>query len=74
MIKKMGPEIMPEPQVGGKFMSGLLAITKAATTGASMLSDGDLTKVSRKAFKNYLGHFPAGSSYNCGEHYRQLLC
>ena len=34
MIKKMGPEVMPSPQVGGKLMSGLLRLTRAATSGA----------------------------------------
>mmetsp|Transcript_31291 Transcript_31291/g.41405 ORF Transcript_31291/g.41405 Transcript_31291/m.41405 type:complete len:90 (-) Transcript_31291:442-711(-) len=73
MLKKMGPEVMPSPQVGGKFMSGLLRLTRAATTGVSMVSDEDISKISHEGFKNYLGHFPAGTSYMCSEHYRQIL-
>lgn len=63
MLKKMGPELMPSPQVGGKFMSGLLALTRAANAGVSMVSDENITRMSAEGFKNYLGHFPAGSSY-----------
>ena len=63
MIKKMGPEIMPSPQVSGKFMSGLLMLTRAATTGVQTFSDEDTSKISPEGFKNYLGHFPAGTSY-----------
>lgn len=70
MLKKMGPEVMPSPQVSNKFMSGLLALTRAATTGVSIISDEDTSKMSAEGFKNYLGHFPAGTSFKCGDHYR----
>ncbi len=51
-------------------MSGLLTLTKAATASVSMFSDDDVAKISAEGFKNYLGHFPAGTSFMCGEHYR----
>lgn len=70
MVKKMGPEFMPSPQVGGKFMSGLMSLTRAATTATAIASDTDITKLSAEGFKNYLGHFPAGTSFNCVEHFR----
>ena len=61
---------MPEPQVGNKFMSGLLQLTGAAKKGMGLISDEDPTKLSQEAFKNYLGHFPAGTSFMCADHYR----
>ena len=69
-MRKMGPEMMPEPQVGNKFMSGLLQLTGAAKKGMGLISDEDPTKLSQEAFKNYLGHFPAGTSFMCADHYR----
>ena len=72
-MKKMGPELMPEPQVGSKFMSGLLRVTGAAKKGMGLISDEDPTKLSQEGFKNYLGHFPAGTSFQCADHYRQML-
>jgi pimeloyl-ACP methyl ester carboxylesterase len=72
VLKKMGPCVMPDQQVGGKFMSGLMRLTGAATKGAAMMSDEDPTLCSQEGFKNYLGHFPAGTSFQCMDHYRQL--
>ena len=72
-MRKMGPEMMSEPQVGGKFMSGLLRVTGAAKKGMKLTSDEDPTKLSQEGFKNYLGHFPAGTSFMCADHYRQML-
>ena len=46
MMRKMGPEMMSEPQVGSKFMSGLLRVTGAAKKGMGMISDEDPTKLS----------------------------
>lgn len=54
-------------------MSGFLKLTGAAKSGAQMVSDEDITKASIEGFKNYLGHFPAGASFMCGDHYRQLI-
>ena len=45
-MRKMGPEMMPEPQVGNKFMSGLLQLTGAAKKGMGLISDEDPTKLS----------------------------
>ena len=73
LMRKMGPNLMPEPQVGSKFMSGLLTLTRAAKTGTAMLSDDDPAKISSEAFKNYLGHFPAGTSFMCADHFRQMM-
>jgi len=70
MLKLMGPEVLPEPQVSGKFMSGLLRFTGAAKKSVSMFSDDDPTMISPEGFKNYLGHFPAGTSFMCVNHYR----
>lgn len=46
LMRKMGPEMMPEPQVGNKFMSGLLQLTGAAKKGMGLISDEDPTKLS----------------------------
>ena len=70
LLKKMGPNLLPEPQVGSRFMSGLMRVTRAASTGMSMISDDDPSKLSQFGAKNYLGHFPAGTSFRCAEHYR----
>jgi len=37
-----------------------------------MMSDDDPTKMSQSGLRNYLGHFPAGTSFMCVNHYRQL--
>ena len=73
IIKKMGPNVMPNPQVGGKFMSGLMSVTRATKTGLNIISDSDPEKLSYSGLKNYLGHFPAGTSFMCINHYRQIL-
>ena len=65
--------MMSAPQVGGKFMSGLMRVTGAGKLGMSLISDEDPTKLSQEGFKNYLGHFPAGTSFMCADHYRQVL-
>ena len=70
VLKKLGPEVFTEPQVSGKFMSGLLRFTGAATKSVAMFSDGDPAMISPEGFKNYLGHFPAGTSFMCIDHYR----
>jgi hypothetical protein len=54
-------------------MSGFLSLTGAAHTGVAMFSDEDPTKFSNEGFKNYLGHFPAGTSFMCVDHFRQLF-
>ena len=39
LMRKMGPEMMSEPQVGNKFMSGLLSVTGAAKKSMGFFSD-----------------------------------
>ena len=38
-----------------------------------MLSDDDPKKINQSGLEMYMGHFPAGTSYKCLDHYRQLL-
>jgi hypothetical protein len=47
MIKKLGPEMMPSPQVGNKFMSGLMKLTKLDKLGIEKTSDEDITMLSK---------------------------
>ena len=70
LLKKMGPEVMPYPQIGNKLTSAFLQLTGAHTTGISIASDEHPFKVSKEGLKNYLGHFPAGASFKSINHFR----
>jgi len=37
-----------------------------------LISDNDPKAISQKAMETYLGHFPAGTSFRCVEHFRQM--
>jgi len=69
----MGPEMLPNPQIEGKISSGFLKITGLHSFSIGLLSDEDPAKnLSEGALPTFLGHFPAGTSYRCIEHFRQL--
>ena len=50
-----------------------MKITKADKIGIGLISDDDPSKLSKKAFDSYLGHFPSGTSFQCINHFRQLV-
>ena len=60
---KMGPEVLNSPQVTGKFTSGIMRVTGVGKLAISLASDDDPSLINKKAFRNYLGHFPAGTSF-----------
>jgi len=41
--------------------------------GIGLFADDDPTMVSEKGIETFLGHFPAGTSYRCVNHFRQLM-
>ena len=65
--------MFPSPSVDGKIMSGFFKLTGAGNFGMGMLCDDDPLKISQFALETYMGHLPAGTSFRCIEHYRQLL-
>ena len=71
-IKSLGPEIMPSPQIDGKISSGFFKVTGLANFGVGLISDDDPNAISQKAMETYLGHFPAGTSFRCVDHFRQM--
>ena len=41
--------------------------------GVGLFSDEDPSMLSEKGLETFLGHFPAGTSYRCINHFRQLM-
>jgi len=39
----------------------------------SETADADPTHINAKGLETYLGHFPAGTSFQCINHFRQLV-
>lgn len=38
-----------------------------------MISDTDSKNISQTGFETYCGHYPAGTSFRCIEHFRQMI-
>ena len=72
-MTSLGPEMFPTPSVDGHITSGIFKITGAGSLGMGMLCDDDPKKISQAGMESYMGHFPAGTSYRCLDHYRQLI-
>lgn len=69
----MGPEMLPNPQIDGKFSSGFFKITGLGNLSIGLLSDEDPThNLSEGSLPTFLGHFPAGTSFRAINHFRQL--
>ena len=69
----IGPEMFPTPNVNSSVSSGLMKISGAANLGMGLVCDDDPTKISQEGLDTYMGHLPAGTSYRCLDHYRQLI-
>lgn len=64
ILKKMGPEMLPNPQIEGKLSATFQKILGHGKFGIKMLSDSDPKLVSKKGLETFMGHFPAGASFN----------
>lgn len=69
----LGPEMFPTPNVSGAVTSGLFKLTGASNFVMGMICDDDPKKISQTGLETYMGHLPAGTSYKCMDHYRQLI-
>ena len=69
----LGPEMFPTPNVDGHVASIFFKMTGVANFGVGMLCDDDPNKISQSAFETFMGHMPAGTSYRCLDHFRQLI-
>jgi hypothetical protein len=47
--------------------------TGAVKFGIGLISDEDANAISQQGIDTYLGHFPAGTSFRCVNHFRQLM-
>ena len=66
----MGPEVLPNPQVSGKLSASFMAVIDQGKFGIGLLSDNDPKLISKSGLETYLGHFPAGASFKCINHFR----
>ena len=76
LIKLMtmhGPEVFPSPNVDGHVTSALFKLTGVANFGVGMLTDDAPDKISQSGMETFMGHMPAGTSYKCLDHWRQLI-
>ena len=72
-FQKMGPEMLPNPQIDGKVSSGFMKMTGLHSFSIGLLSDEDPAKnLSEGALQTFMGHFPAGTSFRSVNHFRQL--
>ncbi len=71
-MEKLGPEMLPNPQIDGKISSGFLKVTGLHSFSIARLSDQDPNNLAEGGLETFLGHFPAGSSFRCVNHFRQL--
>jgi hypothetical protein len=71
--ERIGPELLPNPQVDGKISSGFMKATGALKFGVGLISDEDSNAISQQGLETYVGHFPAGTSFRCLNHFRQLM-
>lgn len=72
-VQSFGPEMMPNPNVEGKISAGLMRMPGVANLGLRMMSDDDTDYVSAPAIETFMGHYPAGTSFRCVEHFRQMM-
>lgn len=72
-IHKIGPELLPNPQVDGKITSGLFKLIGQGQIGLKYLADGDPKQLSQPALETFYGHFPAGTSFRCVNHFKQCI-
>jgi lysosomal acid lipase/cholesteryl ester hydrolase len=73
LIQKMGPEVLPSPQIDGKISATFMKVLGNGKGFLSLLSDSDPRLVSKKGLETYMGHFPAGASFKQINHFRQLV-
>lgn len=73
LFQKLGPEIMPSPQIDGKVSSTFLKVLGNGKSMIGLLSDSDPSLISKKGLETYMGHFPAGASFKQVNHFRQLI-
>ena len=72
-VESLGPEIMSSPQIDGKISSGFMKVTGVGNFGVSLISDEDPSLLSQEGFTTFMGHYPAGSSFRCVSHFRQMM-
>lgn len=63
MLKMMGPEIMPNPNVEGKLSSAFIKLAGNGKIALSFVSDSNPGLLSQTGLETYMGHFPAGASF-----------
>ncbi len=54
-------------------MGGLLSFFGIGDVAISIGSDKNPEIISARGKETFLGHFPSGTSYRAGNHFRQLL-
>lgn len=50
-----------------------MKVTGLGSFGVGLFSDEDPSMISEQGLESFLGHFPAGTSYRCINHFRQLM-
>lgn len=57
-VERLGPEILPTPNVDGKISSGFFKVTGASKFGISLFSDENADDISQEGLVTFMGHFP----------------
>ena len=72
-IERLGPEILPCPQIDGKISSSFFKILDQGQLGISLITDSDTKLLSQQGLETFYGHFPSGTSFRCVNHFRQCM-
>lgn len=76
IVKNMGPELFTTGQMENPAVRAMLSGAVGMFGQGKMLeavSDSDTSFISKKAKENFFKFFPAGSSFNCLDHFRQMM-
>lgn len=75
-LKLMGPNIIPIPGAGNRIVDFVLNTQggmKIAGSLSSIATDGNVDVMSHEGLEMHQKFFPAGTSFRCADHLRQLV-
>ena len=69
----MGVEVCPNPQADNVLTSNFLKYTGMGEVTIKAFTDEDLEGLNLKGKETYFRHYPAGTSFNTVNHFRQIM-
>lgn len=73
MAKKIGPCLFPEPQVDNSIANAFAGLAGHGKFGLGLFTDSDPKLISATGLETFLGHFPAGASFQQIHHFSQEI-